>query len=104
MRKALSIFVATVLLSSIVGTTVMAVPSLNQLREDKNKAEQELNSLESKMTSLMRKINQAEQKLVKTGQAIIEAEEKLKVAEEKEQKQYDDMKRRIVLMYENGNE
>lgn len=103
MRKAFKILVVSLLISSTIGTTVMATPTLNQMREDKNQAEKDLKDVESQLTSLMRKINQTEQKLVKTGQAIIEAEEKLSKAEEKEQKQYDDMKRRIVLMYENGN-
>ena len=103
MKKLLNIFVVSVLLSTIVVSTVMAAPSLNQLKDDKKKTEQELKNVEAQMTSLMRKINQAEAKMVKTGQAIIKAEEELKTAEVKEQKQFEDMKRRIVLMYENGN-
>lgn len=103
MKKLLNILVVSVLLSTIVVSTVMAAPSLNQLKDDKKKTEQELKNVEAQMTSLMRKINQAEAKMVKTGQAIIKAEEELKTAEVKEQKQFEDMKRRIVLMYENGN-
>ena len=103
MKKLLNIFVVSALLSTIVVSTVMAAPSLNQLKDDKKKTEQELKNVEAQMTSLMRKINQAEAKMVKTGQAIIKAEEELKTAEVKEQKQFEDMKRRIVLMYENGN-
>ncbi len=103
MRKLLNILVVSVLLSTIVVSTVMAAPSLNQLKDDKKKTEQELKNVEAQMTSLMRKINQAEAKMVKTGQAIIKAEEELQTAEVKEQKQFEDMKRRIVLMYENGN-
>ena len=103
MKKLLNILVVSVLLSTIVVSTVMAAPSLNQLKDDKKKTEQELKNVEAQMTSLMRKINQAEAKMVKTGQAIIKAEEELQTAEVKEQKQFEDMKRRIVLMYENGN-
>ena len=93
----------SILLSSFVMSSALAAPTLNQLKDDKKKAEQELNTLESQMISLMRKINQAEEKLVKTGQAIIKAEEDLAAAEKKEQKQMEAMERRIVLMYENGN-
>ncbi len=103
MKKILTIFMVSILLSTFVASSVSAAPTLNQLKEDKKKAERELNDLESQMTTLMRKINEAEKKLVKTGQAIIKAEEELNTAEKKEKKQYESMKHRIVLMYENGN-
>ena len=82
----------------MLGTTVLATPA-----SDKEKAEKELKQAKSKMTSLMKKINQAERDLVKVGAAIIEAEEDLEEAEEKEEEQYESMKRRIVAMYESGN-
>lgn len=103
MKKIGKIFVISLLLSSVFASTVCATPTVNQLKDDKKKAEQELNNLESQMTSLMRKINQAEEKLVKTGQAIIKAEENLEEAQKKEQTQNKAMQNRIVLMYENGN-
>lgn len=82
----------------MLGTTVFATPA-----SDKEKAEKELKQAKSKMTSLMKKINEGERDLVKVGAAIIEAEEDLEEAEEKEQEQYESMKRRIVAMYESGN-
>lgn len=103
MKKILSVLMTSIILSTFVMSNVLAAPTLNQLKDDKKKAEQELNTLESQMTSLMRKINQAEEKLVKTGQAIIKAEEELEVAEVKEKEQLASMERRIVMMYENGN-
>ncbi len=103
MKKILTIFMVSILLSTFVASSVSAAPTLNQLKEDKKNAEKELRDLESQMTTLMRKINEAEKKLVKTGQAIIEAEEELNSAEKKEKTQYESMKLRIVLMYENGN-
>ena len=82
----------------MLGTTVFATPA-----SDKAKAEKELKQAKSKMTSLMKKINEGERDLVKVGAAIIEAEEDLEEAEEKEQEQYESMKRRIVAMYESGS-
>lgn len=88
----------SLLISSMFATTVSAT----SLRNQKKKAEDELKSLESKMTSLMKNINNAEKQLVKVGSAIIEAEEDLTEAEKLEADQYETMKRRIVVMYENG--
>lgn len=103
MKKIGKILISSILMSVFVASTVFATPSVNDLRKDKTQAQNELKDLEKDMTALMRKINQAEEKMVKTGQAIIQAEEDLKVAEEKEQKQYEAMKHRIVAMYENGS-
>ncbi len=103
MKKLGRVLISSILMSVFVASTVFATPSVNDLRKDKTQAQNELKDLEKDMTALMRKINQAEEKMVKTGQAIIQAEEDLKVAEEKEQKQYEAMKHRIVAMYENGS-
>lgn len=103
MKKLYKTLLITVLACVMVGTTVFATPTVNEIKEDKDKAEKELEEVKSKMTSLMRKINEAEQELVKVGKAIIQAEEDLEEAEEKEQEQYEAMKHRIVMMYESGN-
>ncbi len=97
-----SLFIA-VLASTLVVSSVLAAPTVNELKEDKKKAEKELKNLQSKMTNIMTKINKAEQELVKVGQAIIQAEEDLAEAQGKEKVQYEAMKHRIVAMYENGN-
>lgn len=98
MKKFGKILMISLLISSMFATTVSAT----SLRDEKKKAEDELKSLESKMTSLMKNINNAEKQLVKVGSAIIEAEEDLAEAEKLEEGQYETMKRRIVVMYENG--
>ena len=103
MKKLYKIFVVTVMACVMFGTTVLATPSVSEIKEDKKKAEKELKQVKNKMTNLMKKINSAEQELVKVGAAIIEAEEHLVEAEEKEQEQYEAMKHRIVAMYENGS-
>ena len=76
--------------------------SATSLTDKKKKAEDNLKSLESKMTTLMTNINNAEKELVKVGKAIIEAEEDLAETKELEKEQYEAMKHRIVVMYENG--
>ena len=98
MKKFGKILLISLLLSSVFATSVSAT----SLRDDKKKAEDKLKSLESKMTSLMTNINNAEKELVKVGKAIIEAEEDLAEAEVMEKEQYEAMKHRIVVMYENG--
>ena len=97
------VIAASLLISVLVASTASAAPTVNELKEDKKKAQKELKQLQENMTSLMKKINNAEQELVKVGQDIIKAEEDLVVAEEEEKVQYEAMKHRIVAMYENGN-
>lgn len=98
MKKIYKTVVAIILAVSALGMTVSATPA-----SEKSKAEKELKQAQSKMTSLMKNINAAEKELVKVGEAIIQAEEDLEEAEAKEQEQYEAMKHRIVVMYENGN-
>ena len=98
MRRVGKLLLVSVLISSMLAMTVSAT----SLTDKKKKAEDKLKSLESKMTTLMTNINKAEQELVRIGKAIIEAEEDLEKNKELQQEQYDAMKRRIVVMYENG--
>lgn len=98
MKRFGKILMISLLVSSMFASTVSAT----SLRDEKKKAEDKLKSLESKMTSLMTNINNTEKELIKVGEAIIEAEEDLAEAEVLEKEQYETMKRRIVVMYENG--
>ena len=98
MKKIGRALLVALLVSATFTTTVFAT----SLREQKKEKEEELKSLESQMVTLMTKINKAEQDLVEVGQNIIKAEEDLAEAEELEELQYEAMKYRIVVMYENG--
>lgn len=100
MKKRWRRFGALFLLCTIVTTSVQAAPTLQQQKDDATK---ELKSLQSQLKSVMSEIYKIEGQMVETGAAIIQAEEDLKEAEEKEEKQYNAMKSRIVAMYENGN-
>ena len=103
MKRTIRALVASLLVSVTFATTVFAVPSEDELRQDKAEAQEKIEKLESEMTRVMSKINEAERELVKVGQEILKANEELAEAEELEKEQYEAMKRRIVAMYENGN-
>lgn len=98
MKRFGKILLISLLLGSMFASTVSATSLTNQ----KKKAEDKVKSLEKKMTSLMTNINNAEKELVKVGKAIIKAEDDLAKAEVMEKEQYEAMKHRIVVMYENG--
>ena len=98
MKRFGKILLISLLLASMFASTVSAT----SLRNEKKKAEDKLKSLESKMTGLMTNINNTEKELVKVGKAIIKAEDDLAEAEVMEKEQYEAMKHRIVVMYENG--
>lgn len=100
MKKVWKSFLLILLASSFIASTVFATPE-DDLKDEKEKAEQELEELQDEMSSLMAKINAAEQELVDLGQQIIAAEEELVIAEAKRDEQYETMKVRIVAMYEN---
>lgn len=98
MKKIGKLFVIAMLLSSMFASTVSAT----NLQDKKKKAQDKVTKLEKEMTTLMTNINNAEKKLVRIGKDIIKAEEDLAKAKEKEEAQYEEMRHRIVVMYENG--
>lgn len=102
MRKFKQVFLASVLASSMVVTPVFA-DDVSNLQNSKNAAQSEVNSLQSELQTLIEKMSKLEDDLVSTGQQITQAQDDLTVAEEKEHQQYEDMKKRIKYMYEEGN-
>ena len=103
MRRIRKTLIPLLLLASVFATSVFAAPTQSQLEQQKKQAEKEMKSLQAELTELMTEINVTEQKLIATGEAIIGATERLEEAEVNEQKQHDDMMKRIVAMYETGN-
>ena len=103
MRKIHRTLITLILLASVFATSVFAAPSQSQLEQQKKQAEKEMKSLQAELTELMTEINVTEEKLIATGEAVIDATERLEEAEVNEQKQHDDMMKRIVVMYETGN-
>ena len=102
MRKFKHVFVASILASSMVVTPVFA-DDVSNLQNSKNAAQSEVNSLQSELQTLIEKMSKLEDELMSTGQQITQAQDDLTVAEEKEHQQYEDMKKRIKYMYEEGN-
>ena len=102
MRKFKQVFLASVLASSMVVTPVFA-DDVSNLQNSKNAAQSEVNSLQSELQTLIEKMSKLEDDLVSTGQQITQAQDDLTVAKEKEHQQYEDMKKRIKYMYEEGN-
>ena len=103
MRKIRKTLIPLLLLASVFATSVFAAPTQSQLEQQKKQAEKEMKSLQAELTELMTEIDVTERKLIATGEAIIDATERLEEAEINEQKQHDDMMKRIVAMYEKGN-
>lgn len=103
MRKIRRTLILFVLMASVFATSVFAAPTQSQLEQQKKQAEKEMKSLQAELTELMTEIDVTERKLIATGEAIIDATERLEEAEINEQKQHDDMMKRIVAMYEKGN-
>lgn len=103
MRKARKTFVTVLLATSMLVTSVFAAPSTDELEQQKDQAEAEVKSLQEELTELMTTLNMTERKLIAKGEEIIEANRQLEEAEENEKQQYENMVKRIVVMYENGN-
>ena len=102
MIKFKQVFLASVLASSMVVTPVFA-DDVSNLQNSKNAAQSEVNSLQSELQTLIEKMSKLEDDLVSTGQQITQAQDDLTVAIEKDHQQYEDMKKRIKYMYENGS-
>ncbi len=103
MKKFRRAFVTVLVLISVLATSVLAAPSVNELERKKKNAENAVKTLQDDLVDTMADINEMEMKLVSKGEEVIQATAQLEEAEINEQKQYDNMVKRIVAMYESGN-
>lgn len=103
MKKFRRAFVTVLVLISVLATSVLAAPSVNELERKKKNAENAVKTLQDDLADTMADINEMEMKLVSKGEEVLEASARLEEAEINEQKQYDNMVKRIVAMYESGN-
>lgn len=103
MKKFAPRLIAAVMASTLIVTPVMAAPSIDELKEDKEAVENEVESLQNQLSEIVTKIGQLEEDLIAKGEEITQAEEDLAEAEAIEKKQYEDMKLRIQFMYEEGD-
>ena len=95
--KKLGLFV---LVLSLLSSSVYAAPSLQDQKDD---AQQKLDSLQAELQSVLSEIYEIEAQMVAKGEAIIKATEDMEETAQKEEKQYEAMKCRIIAMYENGD-
>ena len=89
MKKFGTRLLTAVVASSMIVTPVFAAPSVDDLKDNKAAKESEVSSLQDQLTDIMSKLG--------------DLEEDLKEAQEKEQEQYEAMKKRIKFMYEEGD-
>lgn len=104
MKRIISIILTAVLAGSLAATPVLAAPTVEELEQDKQEAEESVTSLKGQLTEIISKINETEKKLVDKGEEVIQAKEDLSAAEVKEREQYEDMKLRIQFMYEKNDD
>lgn len=104
MKKVCRTLMVLFIMICVFSTSVFASKTEQQLQGDKDKAEAQLKQLKEEMTSIMSQMHAIEAQLIEKGEAIIEATEQLQEAEENEKTQYENMVKRIVAMYENGND
>lgn len=103
MKKFRKAFVTVLVLISVLTSSVLAAPSVNELERKKKNAENAVKTLQDDLAETMADINEMEMKLVSKGEEVIQATAQLEEAQINEQKQYDNMVKRIVAMYESGN-
>lgn len=75
-----------------------------ELEDAKKKLQESLGDMNSDMYNLSSSISDTQDQIAAKEKEIADATEQLKQAEEQSQKQYDDMKKRIQFIYENGND
>lgn len=100
-RKVMSML-AVLLVSAMMGSTVSAAPSVDEIKEQKEEASAEVSSLQEELKKVISEINELEEQLISKGEEIVEATDDLEAAKIKEQEQYEAMKLRIKYMYEEG--
>lgn len=101
MRKTARI-VALVLLFCLCMGEVVYASKVDDLKEEKNKAETEVKELQDELAELLTDIDEAETALIEKGEEILLEQENLANMQALKEQQYEQMKLRIKYMYENG--
>lgn len=104
MKKVCKTLMVLFIMVCVFSTSVFASKTEQELQGEKDKAEAQLKAFEKELTSVLNQMHIIEAQLIDKGEAIINATEQLKEAEENEKTQYANMMKRIVAMYENGND
>ena len=108
-KKSIRTLMAILAVSVFVSTAVYAEPSskeaqekVDALKEKKAAKQQEVSSLKSQLTTILAKLDELETALDAKQKEIEQSEADLEEAKLEEKQQYEDMKTRIVYMYEEG--
>ena len=108
-KKSIRTLIAILAVSVFVSTAVYAEPSskeaqekVDALKEKKAEKQQEVSSLKSQLTTILAKLDELETALDVKQKEIEQSEADLEAAKQEEKQQYEDMKTRIVYMYEEG--
>ena len=103
MKKKLKSLGLILLAFSLAVIPVNAEPGVDSLKNEKQQILNEISKLEVELEKVWTDMYDIEAKLVAKGEEILQATAELKQTEELEAEQYEAMKKRIVVMYENGN-
>ena len=108
-KKSIRTLMAILAVSVFVSTAVYAEPSskeaqekVDALKEKKAAKQQEVSSLKSQLTTILAKLDELETALDAKQKEREQSEADLEEAKLEEKQQYEDMKTRIVYMYEEG--
>lgn len=103
MKKTAGMISLVLLFCLCVGEFAYA-SNVNDLKNEKNKAEEEVKELQDELADLLIDIDEAEMALIEKGESILAEQDHLADMEDLKAKQYEQMKRRIRYMYENGKD
>ena len=103
MKRKLRSLALIVLAATLMVIPVHAEPGTSSLQNQKDKIQKEIDALEVQLEKVWTNMYEIEAKLAEKGEEILLVTEELAATEELEAEQYEAMKKRIVVMYENGN-
>lgn len=101
MKKFVRMVVASVVAGTLAVTPVLAA-DIDEIRTQKNEAQNVVNSLQKDLETALGRISQLEDDMLVKKEEIDKANIDLEAARIREQKQYEAMKVRIRYMYEDG--
>ncbi len=109
MKNIIRTLIALFAVSVLFTTAVFAEPSskelekkVDNLKEAQQEKKAEVSSLQNQLQTILTKLDELEVALDKKQKQIEKAEKDLAAAKKREKQQYQDMKSRIVYMYEEG--
>lgn len=102
-KRAVQAVFAAMLVSTMTAVPVFATPSVDDLKNNKQAAENEVATLQEQLNQTLNKISALEEDLEKKQEELEKASEDLEEVSNQRAKQYEAMKLRIKYMYESGD-